>query len=242
MNNRRTGEGPYGGLLRDPPAVIRCWHVQIGAMTAAFYAPGYSGDGCSSLPVPPPSAIQGLVSAAFGHSANGLLAGWRLRSAGHGFDYEKIVPARSQPGPEDFESYRAGYRLTRTPVTRGYLIEPVLSLYLTAEETGAAFRAPHHTLRLGRSQDLAWVMSVRQTEVRRVSSADVEGVVLPLPLPAGGVASFLWAVPSTGFGYWERTWAAPRPHAFLAARQHLTDLPATYVDPDVGLGVPFYEL
>jgi CRISPR-associated protein Cas5t len=220
---------------------MECLRVTIHALSAAFFAPGYNNEGCASLPVPPPSAIQGLVSAAAGKQERSFQAGWRMEFQSYYEDYEKIVPARRSPAEDDYEPYRNGYRLVRTPVKRKYLIEPCLTLY-TERRFARAFLAPYHTLRLGRTQDLAWVSEVRCVKLEPVTEANVQGVVIPFPLPAGGMASFLWAVPETAIGYGERQWLRPKPFAFLSKNQRLTGLSNFYLDPETNLAVPFYKL
>lgn len=222
-----------------------CLHrVKVEALSAAFFAPGYNNDGCKSLPVPPPSAIQGLIAAATGNpDESGFRAGWRFEFFDVYEDFEKIVPARRSPGFDDFEPYRTGYRLIRTPVKRRYLIEPRLTLYVE-ERFADALCAPHHTLRLGRSQDLAWVSSVELATLELIEAADVQGVVVPFPPPLGALASFLWNVPGKASGYGRREWREPRPHAFLTRKQSVRGLNGRnfYLDPQAGLAIPLYEL
>lgn len=222
-----------------------CLHrVRVEALSAAFFAPGYNNDGCKSLPVPPPSAIQGLIAAATGNPGEtGFQAAWRFEFFADYEDFEKIVPARRSPGVDDFEPYRTGYRLIRTPVKRRYLVEPRLTLYVE-ERFADALRAPHHTLRLGRSQDLAWVSSVEPSTLESTEAADVQGIVVPFPPPQGALASFLWNVSGKASGYDRREWREPRPHAFLTKRQSLSGLGGRdfYLDPQAGLAVPLYEL
>ena len=220
-----------------------CYRVTIEAMSAAFFAPGYNNDGCASLPVAPPSAIQGLLAAATGDPDEAGFAGWRMTFTSFYEDYEKIVPARRLADADNFEPFRGGYRLARTPVKRSYLIEPRLTLYVERRHA-ESLCAPYHAIRLGRSQDLAWVSEAAPATLQEVSEADVQGVTVPFPLPAGGMAAFLWSVPSRGSGYAERHWDGPRPFAFLSARQHLTGLDGRgfYLDHETGLAVPFYEV
>lgn len=220
---------------------MECLRITVEALSAAFFAPGYNNEGCASLPVPPPATIQGLVSAVTGLQERGFRAGWRMEFHSLYEDYEKIVPARRSPNTDDFESYRTGYRLARTPVKRKYLIEPRLTLY-TERRFENAFHAPYHTLRLGRSQDLAWVSDITHVTLRPVTEANVHGIVVPFPIPIGGMASFLWAVPETGEGYGERVWVKPKPFAFLSKPQHLTNLSEFYLDSDTSYAVPFYTL
>ncbi len=225
----------------NPLSICR---VEIEALSAAFFAPGYNNDGCKSLPVPPPSAIQGLVAAATGDPAEtGFRAGWKFEFFGDYEDFEKIVPSRRKPDVADFEPYRTGYRLNRTPVKRRYLIAPRLTLYVEAR-LAQALVAPHHTLRLGRSQDLAWVANVENVQLEPTDAAQVQGIIVPFPLPQGALASFLWNVPGKASGYDQRGWSQPQPHAFLTSRQSLRGVGERdfYLDSQTGLAVPFYEL
>jgi len=226
------------------PSHIKCCRVTIEALSAAFFAPGYNNEGCASLPVPPPSAIQGLIAAATGNpKENGFSAGWMMTSHSVYEDYEKIVPARRTPKADDFEPFRNGYRLMRTPVKRKYLIEPRLTLYVEKRLAKSLF-TPYHTLRLGRSQDLAWVTDIEDVLLESVSEGEVEGVVIPFPLPIGGMVSFIWLVPSSASGYGQRRWRDPKPHAFLTKAQQLRGLQGMsfYRDATTGKSVPFYEL
>jgi CRISPR-associated protein Cas5t len=223
---------------------MECSKIIIESLSAAFFAPGYNNEGCASLPVPPPSAIQGLVAAVTGNpDENGFRAGWMMQYVSLYEDYEKIVPARRKPDINDFEPFRDGYRLVRTPVKRKYLIEPRLTLYID-QKYEKKFRSPFHTLRLGRSQDMAWVSSMESVKLDRVSEADVEGVILPFPLTKSNVVSFIWALPQAAHGYDERRWQHPVPFAFLHKRQHVavSDAVELYFDSQLNLAVPFFAI
>jgi len=225
----------------NPLSICR---VEIEALSAAFFAPGYNNDGCKSLPVPPPSAIQGLIAAATGNaSETGFQVGWRFDFFADYEDFEKIVPSRRAAKEEHFESYRTGYRLNRTPVKRRYLIEPRLTLYVESRLANALL-APYHTLRLGRTQDLAWVAKVENVTLEPTDASPVQGIIVPFPPPQGSLASFLWNVPAKATGYGERQWSQPRPHAFLTAKQSVRGVGDRnfYLDPQAGLAVPLYEL
>jgi CRISPR-associated Cas5-like protein len=216
--------------------------VTIEALSAAFFAPGYNNEDCASLPVPPPAAIQGLIAAATGNpNEHGFKAAWMMHFSSFYEDYEKIVPARREPAMEHFEPYRSGYRLVRTPVRRKYLIEPRLMLYVE-QQLATALCSPHHSIRLGRSQDLAWVSDSRPVNLEQVTEGDVRGVVVPFQIPEGGMASFLWVIHDSAEGYDERNWMSPRAYAFLSRRQRLKGLTNFYMDPDLQLAVPLYQL
>jgi CRISPR-associated Cas5-like protein len=213
---------------------VDCVRVTIEALSAAFFAPGYNNEGCASLPVPPPAAIQGLIAAATGDpNEHGFKAAWMMHFSSFYEDYEKIVPARREPVVEHFEPYRSGYRLVRTPVRRKYLIEPRLMLYVE-ERLATALCSPYYSIRLGRSQDLV--------NLEQVTEADVQGVVVPFQSSEAGMASFLWVVHDSAEGYDERKWLNPRAYAFLSRRQRLKGLMNFYMDPDLQLAVPVYQL
>ena len=222
--------------------------VTIEALSAAFFAAGYNNESCTSLPVPPPSAIQGLVAAAVGDpNLQNFAAGWHFRFASIYKDYEQIVPARTSlketPSETDVEPWRGGYRAKRTPVSRSYLIEPRLTLYLSAD-LAEAFLAPFYTLRLGRSQDLAWVSAIDEVEVTAVDEAEIQGVVIPFPPPIGCSVSMLWGVPATGSGYGERNWQRQAPYAFIREKNFCRGLKSRgfYFDAEQNLAFPIHQL
>lgn len=223
---------------------MECAKITIESLSAAYFAPGYNNEGCASLPVAPPSAIQGLVAATTGNpNETGYEAGWMMQFSSEFEDYEKIVPARRNPAIDDFEPFRHGYRLIRTPVKRKYLIEPRLILYIEEKYAGN-FHKPHHTLRLGRSQDVAWISSIEPVTLNRVTEADVEGVILPFPLIGSNFVSFIWALPQSAHGYDNRQWNRPTPYAFLTKRQHIivSNEVELYLDSALNLAIPFFSL
>ena len=222
--------------------------VTIEALSAAFFAAGYNNESCTSLPVPPPSAIQGLVAAAVGDpNLQNFVAGWQFRFSSIYKDYEQLVPARrslKETAKEtDVEPWRDGYRAKRTPVSRSYLIEPRLYLYLDAK-LACAFRAPFYTLRLGRTQDLAWVSAIDEIQVSKVDEAVIEGVVTPFPPPDGCSITMLWGVPATSFGYGERQWQKPAPYAFVRDKNHCRGLKKRefYLDAEQNRAFPMHQL
>ena len=222
--------------------------VTIKALSAAFFAAGYNNESCASLPVPPPSAIQGLVAAAVGDpQLQNFIAGWHFRFTSIYKDYEQIVPARryvkETASETDVEPWRDGYRVKRTPVFRSYLIEPRLSLYLHSD-LAKAFRAPFYTLRLGRSQDLAWVSAIDEVQVYLVDEAEIEGVVVPFPPPQGCGVTMLWGVPATGSGYGERQWQNPTPYVFVRDRSRCSGLKERrfYLDSQQNCAFPLHQL
>jgi CRISPR-associated protein Cas5t len=75
------------------------------------------------------------------------------------------------------------------PTLRDFLFRLDLTLYLLPSELGAAFLRPVFPVVLGRSQDLASVVSVEEVEVESAPTAYFSGTLLP----------FSWRA-RTGFG------------------------------------------
>jgi CRISPR-associated protein Cas5t len=128
-------------------------------------------------------------------------------------------------------------------VRRKYLIEVKLFLYIEKKFI-PALQSPHHTLRLGRSQDIAWISSITPVELQQVKEAEVEGIIIPFPLPSKSITSFIWAIPEKSSGYDERNWQNPKPYAFLSKRQHIlveNEL-SLFLDPEISLAIPFYTI
>lgn len=218
--------------------------ITLCARTGSFFPPGNNGDGCVSLGVPPPAAIQGLISAAVGQDVSGVIAGWCMVCSGLYSDYEKIVPARRKPAEDHFESFGNGYRLIRTPVKRSILIEPKLTLYVP-EYLMEAFRHPYYTLSLGRSQDIAWVENIAITHVQPLEDteeAEVEGIICPFPLPSGSIAGTIWLLHTHACGFGDRIWSDPFPFAILEKRQRIRGMANLHIDMETGCTVPFYEV
>jgi hypothetical protein len=66
-------------------------------------------------------------------------------------------------------------------VRHDFLFGTRMTLYLPPE-IGAAFRSPAHTVVLGRSQDLAEIVEVKDLSLERPQRARIEHTILPLSL------------------------------------------------------------
>src|SRR5947209_20500323 len=76
---------------------------------------------------------------------------------------------------------RATTDVTVQPVRRDFLFGAKMTLYLPPE-IGAAFRTPVHTVILGRSQDLAEIVEVKDIVLAKSSRARIEHTLLPRSL------------------------------------------------------------
>jgi len=219
--------------------------IILHARTGSYFPPGNNGDGSVSLSVPPPSAIQGLISAVTGEDISGISVGWCMKCSGIMVDYEKIVPARKKPKAEDFESYSTGYHLVRTPIKRTILVDPILMLYVP-NYLEQSFRHPYYGLKMGRSQDIAWIDSICPNVIMKQIKTDeyteVEGIVCPFPIPHGGIAGAIWLMHRKSSGFEQRSWSNPSPFVILEKRQIIRGLANMYMDIETGLSIPMYEL
>ncbi|AEH24642.1 type I-B CRISPR-associated protein Cas5b [Pyrococcus yayanosii] len=151
--------------------------VKLRAWTASFRYPTFQSGYQPTLPVPPPSTIQGVLSAARGepvYLTELPYVGYIFRSEGKGLDLEKI--------------YALG-KVETDIMRREFLYNVELYLYLP-DEWEEHFKRPRYQLLLGRSSDIATVEEIKWVELKK-SEAPVGGAVLPLELGVPGVVHAL---------------------------------------------------
>jgi len=142
--------------------------------------------------MPPPSTIYGHISSALGELPDpaGMRFAYHFTFAGKGVDLEhQHIVSTSAPDKLSKEQsaklrrWRAEHRLslggTVQPVFREFLFRSELTLYLTPSSLAEAFRAPVFPVVLGRSQDVACVVSVEETELPLADGAYFENTLLP---------------------------------------------------------------
>lgn len=119
-----------------------------------------------SFPMPPPATIYGHICSAVGDwiDPTGVRFAYHFTHQGSFTDLEHIhaggwaapISARkrkelAQQGYHESTLYGES---TVTPFSRELLFRPRLELYLDRPDLAAAFRSPHYSVVLGRSQDL----------------------------------------------------------------------------------------
>lgn len=148
--------------------------VVITAYSASFCAPGMLGYQLT-LPVPPLSAIYGLLSAAAGRWVAPNEVEWlayRFEYEGKATDLEAIITFERRR-PDDTPTF-AG----RNVIKREFLTNPCLTLYLP-NCWEQSFRRPRYSLLLGRTQDVACVESIEPAQLQPVDEGMLSGVLLP---------------------------------------------------------------
>ncbi|AFN03912.1 type I-B CRISPR-associated protein Cas5 [Pyrococcus furiosus DSM 3638] len=151
--------------------------VKLKSWTASFRYPTFQAGNQPTLPVPPPSTIQGILSAAKGepvYLSELPYVGYVFKSEGRGVDLERI------------------YSLSKEEtdvIAREVLYNAELNLYLP-DEWERYFRKPRYQLLLGRSSDLATVEEIKKVELEE-KKAPIGGTVVPIDLGIPGIVHAL---------------------------------------------------
>jgi CRISPR-associated protein Cas5t len=151
--------------------------VKLRAWTASFRFPTFQSGYQPTLPVPPPSTIQGLLSAVKGdpvYLTELPYVGYIFKSRGKGVDLEKI--------------YALG-KVETDIMKREFHHNAELYLYLP-NEWKEPFKRPHYQLLLGRSSDLAVVEEIKRVEFEE-KETPLGGTVAPIELGLPGMVHAL---------------------------------------------------
>ena len=181
---------------------LSCVRATIEAPTCSFRYPHFLVGRQPTYDHPPPSTLRGLLAGALGEvqAPPGLQLGTWFQCQGRVDDLEhqhKLKVKWNKKGEVKGD-------LEVEPVLREALVFPRLELYVASTHTAAwgelrsallqALRAPAFALSLGRSQDLASCLDVREVELVAAASAYYESTLLPFawrPVVPRGVTAFL---------------------------------------------------
>jgi CRISPR-associated protein Cas5t len=160
--------------------------VIVEAAVTSFRHPFFVTGRQLTFDFPPPSTIFGHCASALGEwpDMSKFFFGIHFTSRARGADLEHqhittALPPRAKTMVSTADGpARATTAITVQPVRRDFLFGARLTLYLPPD-IGAAFRAPVHTVVLGRSQDLAEVVEVKDIILQRSSRARIEHTILP---------------------------------------------------------------
>ncbi len=145
--------------------------VHITGWVASFRNPLFISGFQPTLPLPPLSAIYGLLSAAKGDwvTPHDATIGFVFKSNGKAVDLETLY---------EF----AGKLDAKSNVNkREFLVQPELYLYTPDMWLKEAFERPCYPLLLGRSSDLATVESIKEIQLENVSETTYQDTLLPFP-------------------------------------------------------------
>jgi len=206
--------------------------VKIKSWTASFRYPTFQSGYQPTLPVPPLSTIQGILSAARGEIISFSeipFVGYVFKSEGIGVDLERI--------------YALGKTETDV-IRREVLFDNTLYLYLP-DEWGKYFRRPKFQLLLGRSNDIATVEKIDEIELEKRANVPVGGTIIPI---ASGLPGLVHALPvEFDYSTIPRRAKIVKPFTILPFPKNLAQRKRqTYdgklpYDPEIDIGVWIYE-
>ncbi len=155
--------------------------VVIKSMTASFRYPTAISGTQITLPVPPYTTILGLISCCSGKliTSSDTQIGFEFSFMGkskdlerfHRWDYNVTNPGKPRLNP-DGPAVR----------NREFLLNPKLILYLTNTDLKDSFLYPKGIPTLGRSQDIAWIESIEEIELKSVRDGLIGGTLIPVLL------------------------------------------------------------
>ena len=152
---------------------MKVLRVHITGWVSSFRNPLFISGFQPTLPLPPLSALYGILTAAKGDwvTPHDAAIGFVFHSQGKAVDLETI--------------YEFGGKLdAKSNINRReFLVQPELYLYTPEIWLKEAFERPRYPLLLGRSSDLATVKSIDKIELESRSETTYRDTILPFPNP-----------------------------------------------------------
>ncbi len=152
---------------------MKVLRVHITGWVSSFRNPLFISGFQPTLPLPPLSALYGLLTAAKGDwvTPHDATIGFVFKSKGKAVDLETV--------------YEFGGKLdAKSNINRReFLVQPELYLYTPEMWIREVFERPHYSLLMGRSSDLATVKSIEEIELESKSETTYQNTILPFPDP-----------------------------------------------------------
>lgn len=152
---------------------MKVLRVHITGWVSSFRNPLFISGFQPTLPLPPLSALYGILTAARGEwvTPHDAAIGFVFHSQGTAVDLETI--------------YEFGGKLdAKSNINRReFLVQPELYLYTPEIWLREAFERPRYPLLLGRSSDLATVKSIDEIELESRSETTYRNTIIPFPDP-----------------------------------------------------------
>ena len=152
---------------------MKVLRVHITGWVSSFRNPLFISGFQPTLPLPPLSALYGILTAAKGDwvTPHDAAIGFVFHSQGKAVDLETVYESS---GKLDAKS-----NINR----REFLVDPELYLYTPEIWLKEALERPRYPLLLGRSSDLATVKSIDKIELEGRSETTYRDTILPFPDP-----------------------------------------------------------
>lgn len=150
---------------------MKVTRVHITGWVASFRNPLFISGFQPTLPLPPLSAIYGILTAAKGEwvTPHDASVGFVFHSDGKAVDLETVY------------EFGGGLDAKSNINKREFLVQPELYLYTPEMWLREAFERPRYSLLLGRSSDLATVKSIEQIELESRTETTYQDTLLPFP-------------------------------------------------------------
>jgi CRISPR-associated protein Cas5t len=158
--------------------LIPALHVRLEGLTSSFRHPLTISGTQISTPMPSYSNLLGMLSACAGRivKAKDTRIGFEFHCQSNDFELERTTrwmvdrKGRLKPQPK-------GQGICKRQV----YWYPKLDLYVTNIDLKAAFKNPAATPCFGRSQDIAWIVFIRETELYPVAKGAIGATLIPMP-------------------------------------------------------------
>ncbi len=152
---------------------MKVLRIHITGWVSSFRNPLFISGFQPTLPLPPLSALYGILTAAKGDwvTPHDAAIGFVFQNQGKAVDLETI--------------YEFGGKLdAKSNINRReFLVQPELYLYTPEMWLREAFERPRYTLLMGRSSDLATVKSIDEIELEIRSETTYQNTIIPFPDP-----------------------------------------------------------
>ncbi|MGH3165455.1 MAG: CRISPR-associated protein Cas5 [Trebonia sp.] len=168
--------------MTQPPARVPAIRAELTVPVASFRDPAFPGV-TRCLPVPPPATIRGMLAAATGNAVEPVTLGVSAHSHGGGVDLETYHPVSTDGSNPAVAGRVRTVKGGMTIHNRPFLAMLDVTIWVPLPDSAriaAGLRRPVWGLRLGRSQDLAYLRSVAEVELIPADDALVGYALAPI--------------------------------------------------------------
>jgi CRISPR-associated protein Cas5t len=216
---------------------MNAFRIHITSWTASFRYPNLISGFQPTLDVPPISTILGLINAAAGYYQHyqQLHIGYYFRYDIKAVDLETIYQMDSDKG-------RPTNNAKSNVISREFLFNNSLHLYLKDEKIVDFFKRPHYPLLLGRLNDLASVAEIKAVQLQESEeTVTIKGQIIPfIPHHLPGQ---IQALPKYFTDTIPRNNLGTEPYSIISHDARVKTVPVkAYHDADTGNDIYFHEL
>jgi len=169
---------------------VKVTKVVVEAPIVSFRYPHFLIGRQISYDMPPPSTIYGHIASAVGDWFDpGLVRfayQFTFQSRGSDLEHQHVISRPPSVRGTSFRTLEGEFPAAVVgnvqPHLRDYLYDCTLILYVDPARMAHAFRNPTFCVNLGRSQDLATIVSVQEVELIKAEGAYLEKTLLPFSM------------------------------------------------------------